>query len=120
MLDKADLRYLEAGSVRCPGGELAGFRVCTEDAQPLGTVTGVLISPSARRLEYLVLESPGVFRPRQYLLPLEAGAVVEDGTKVLHIPARRDELALETFRARSVPRFSDEDLLQTVFGRDAA
>jgi hypothetical protein len=115
----ADLRYVPAQNVRFAAGELAGFRVCTEDAHPVGTVEGVLISPSARRLLYLVVESPGLFLHRRYLLPLEAGAVLQE-PKVLRIPGRKDELELETFTPRSVPAFSDDDLLSAVFSQDAA
>src|SRR4051794_22081067 len=38
----ADLRYLDAASVRIPAGFLSDFRVCTEDSQPLGNIDGVL------------------------------------------------------------------------------
>jgi hypothetical protein len=115
-----DLRYLEADSVRCPAGTLAEFRVVTEDAEALGNVSGVLISPATRRCEYFVIESPGIFSHRRYLLPVEAGAVVENEPKRLKISARKDELELQTFTPSSVPEFSDEDLLTAMFTRDAA
>ena len=116
----ADLRYLEADNVNCPSGNLAEFRVVTADAEPLGNVSGVLISPTTRRCEYFVIESPGVFSQRRFLLPVDAGAVLEDDGKSLRIPARKDELDLQTFSLHSVPGFSDDDMLTAMFARDAA
>jgi hypothetical protein len=118
--ETADLRYLEAHSVRCRADSLSDFRVCTEDAQPLGSVECVLIRPSSGRLEYFVVESPGLFLHRHYLVPAGAGAVVQEDPKTLRITARKDELNLQTFKPHSVPGLSDADLLTTAFTKDAA
>jgi PRC-barrel domain len=111
----ADLRYLEAQSVRCPAGTLSDYRVCTQDAQSLGCVKGVLIRPSERRLAYFVIESPGLFIHRRYLLPVDSAAVVQEEPGTLRVSARKDELDLQAFTPRSVPEFSDDDLLKTIF-----
>ena len=116
----ADLRYLEADNVRCPAGNLAEFRVVTADAESLGSVSGVLISPATRRCEYFVIESGGLFSHRRFLLPIEAGAVVQDAPKRLKIPARKDELDLQAYTPNSVREFSDDDLLTALFAKDAA
>ena len=116
----ADLRYLKADSVNCPSGTLAQFHVVTADAEALGNVSGVLISPATRRCEYFVIASPGLLSQRRFLLPMDAGAVLDDDPKSLRLTARKDELDLQTFRQHSVPQFSDEDLLTTMFTRDAA
>ena len=116
----ADLRYLKADSVNCPSGNLAQFRVVTADAEALGNVSGVLISPATRRCEYFVIASPGLLSQRRFLLPIDAGAVLEDDPKSLRLTARKDELDLQTFSQHSVPHFSDEDLLTAMFTRDAA
>ena len=110
-----DLRYLEADHVKCRAGSLAGFRVCTEDAQPIGHVRGVLINPAERRVAFLVLDAPGLFKSKRYLLPFDAGAVVAPDPKTLQVAGRRDELDLETFSPKSVEEFSDDDLLTTMF-----
>jgi hypothetical protein len=95
--------------------------VCTEDAEPLGTVGGVLIDPEARRLAYLVLESPGFFVHRRYLLPFEAGAAVDNAdSKTLRIWLRKDQLDLRVFKLGSVPHFSDGDLAKPVYSQSAA
>ena len=115
----ADLRYLKADSVNCPSGTLADFRVVTADAEALGNVSGVLISPTTRRCEYFVIVSPGLFSHR-FLLPVDAGAVLADDPKSLRLTARKDELDLQAFAPHSVPQFSDDDLLTAMFTRDAA
>lgn len=118
--DKADLRYLEANNVRCSLGNLADFQVCTSDSKSLGNIEGVLISPSTRRCEYFVIESRSLFEQHRFLLPVvETGAIVEE-PKTLKIAARKDELDLEKFTPSSVPQFSDEDLITTIFAQDAA
>ena len=117
----ADLRFLKADSVSCPSGTLADLRVVTADAEALGSVSGVLISPTTRRCEYLVIVSPGLLSQRRFLLPVEeAGAVLADDPKSLRLTARKDELDLRAFTPHSVPQFSDEDLLTAMFTRDAA
>ena len=110
-----ELRYLDAHSVRCSGGHLSDLRVCTEDAQSLGSINGVLISPAMRQLRYFVIQTRGLFAHRRYLLPVEAGAMLQEDGKTLRIDARKDELDLQTFTPRSVPEFSDDDLLTTMF-----
>ena len=120
LTDSADLRYLEAGSVQCPSGNLSDFWVCTADSEPLGSIDGVLISPSSRRLEYFVIAAPGRFVHRRFLLPVEAGAVVHDDPKTLRTTVTKDELELQSFTPKSVPEFSDDDLIRTMFAQDAA
>ena len=116
----ADLRYLKADSVNCPSGTLADCRVVTADAEALGNVSGVLISPATRRCEFFVIASPGLLSQRRFLLPIDAGAVLENDPKSLRLSARKDELDLQSFSLHSVPQFSDEDLLTAMFTRDAA
>ena len=116
----AGLRYLEADNVNCPSGNLAELRVLTADAESLGHVSGVLISPATRRCEYFVIESSGLFSRRRFLLPVDAGAVLDDDGKSLRVPVRKDELDLQSYTQHSVQEFSDEDLLTAMFSRDAA
>ena len=96
------LRYLDAESVRCFTTNLSGFKVCTGDAQPLGSVNGVLISPSSRQLRYFVIETAGLFA-RRYLLPADAGAVFDEVRKTLQIGAKKDELDLQSFKLEIGP-----------------
>ena len=115
----ADLRYLDASSVRCPAGYLSDFQVCTQDSEALGNIGGVLISPLTRRCEYFVIEARGFLSHKRFLLPVDAGATLQEPA-TLKINARKDELDLETFTPSSVPQFSDDDLIATMFSQDAA
>jgi hypothetical protein len=115
----ANLRYLDATSVRCPAGYLSDFRVCTQDSEALGNIGGVLISPVTRRCEYFVIESRAFLNHKRFLVPVEAGAIVQEPA-TLKINARKDELDLETFTPSSVQKFSDEDLITTIFSQNAA
>ncbi len=117
--EPVDLRYVDADSVRCAAGSLSHFAVCTADAEALGNVEGVLISPSLRRLQYLVVEKRGIFHRHRYLVPVE-NAVVQQQRNTLRISARKDELELQEFDSRQVPQFSDQDLITTVFTQHAA
>lgn len=111
-----DLRYLDAESVRFAAGNLSGFKVCTEDAESLGSVGGVLISPSSRQLCYLVVQKPGLLTHRCYLVS-PAGATIQQDRKMLQVGGTREDLHLESFDPRSVQEFSDDDLLETLFSR---
>ena len=114
----ADLRYLDANNVRCPAGYLSDFKVCTEDSESLGSIDGVLISPITRRCEYFVVGSR-IVQPQT--VPVAGRSRRESaGAGDAKISARKDELDLETFTPRSVPEFSDEDLITTIFSQDAA
>ena len=115
----ADLRYLDASSVRCPAGYLSDFKVCTQDSEALGNIGGVLISPLTRRCEYFVIESRGFLSHRRFLLPVDAGATLQEPA-TLKINARKDELDFEAFTPSSVQQFSDDDLIATMFSQDAA
>ena len=118
--ESADLRYLGAESVRCATGSLSDFHVCTNDAHPLGSIDGVLISPSSRRLEYFVIESPGRLVRRKYLIPIEAGPFFQADPQTLRVAASKDELDLQMYAPRSIREFTDEDLITTMFASDAA
>ena len=67
-----------------------------------------------------MIESAGLFSNRRFLLPVEAGAMLQDQPKRLKLAARKDELDLQTFTPRSVPQFSDDDLVTALFAKDAA
>ena len=115
-----DLRYLEAHNVRYPQGTLADLDLCTTADEKLGVIEGVLIDPAHRRVRYYVIESPGWFRVRHYLLPADAPAVVESDERVLRVEAPAADLTRREYDPASTPRFSDADLLTAMFPPHAA
>ena len=118
--DPASLRYLPADHVRCSDGMLSSFQVCTDDAQPLGRVRGVLIQPSERRLAYLVVDAPGRFTRRRLLLRAIDGAVVHDDARMLQLATASGDLEVEEFSRGAVQDFSDDDLLAALFPAPSA
>ena len=67
----------------------------------------------------MVIESKGLLSHKRFLLPVQEGASLQEPA-TLKINARKDELDLETFTPSSVPEFSDDDLITTIFSQDAA
>jgi hypothetical protein len=114
----SDLRYLEATQVEHPSGTLAGLSMWTEEDQNLGSLEGVLIEPTSRRIHYFVVERPTMLRRRRYLLAGDTPASIEAGDRKLRVMAH--EADLERFDARSVQNVSDEDFISVMFARPAA
>jgi uncharacterized protein YrrD len=115
-----DLCYLEAQNVELPAGRLAGLEVCSRDDEKLGDIDGVLIEPSARRIRYLVVKSPGWFRKGRYLVPVQDVARLEKDQNVIRIEAPAAEVPRETFTPDAVRPFTDEDVVTVMFAPHAA
>ena len=118
--DTGELRYLDAHHVRCSIGTLAGLEVRTADDEKLGHLDGVLLSPSRRRVCFLVVRSPGLLRERRYLLPVDAAPHVEGKEMILRVEAYAGEVAAERFDETAVLPFSDEDAVTAMFAPRAA
>jgi hypothetical protein len=114
----SDLRYLEATQVEHPSGTLAGLSMCTQEDENLGSLEGVLIEPTSRRIQYFVVERPTMLWRRRYLLAGDTPASIEAGDHKLRVMAHEEDL--ERFDARSVQNCSDEDLISVMFARPAA
>ena len=109
------LRYLEANAVDCPTGKLDGLSVVSQDDEALGVVSGVLIDPVSRQLRYFVVQAARLFNRRRYLVPADAPAVVMADDKMLRVEQPFESIERQRFDSRSVPRFSDEDLMTALF-----
>jgi hypothetical protein len=119
--DNADsLRYLGAEAVECPAGTLDGLSLFTQDEEALGTIDGVLIDPASRQVRYYVVDGSRLFSRRRYLVPADAPAVVLPEHKAVRVEIPADRIERQRFDARSVPRFSDDDLLAAMFGSQAS
>jgi hypothetical protein len=114
------LCYLEAGQVTGPCGGLKGITLSTETDEALGTLDGVLIDPSERRIRYFVVHRRGWLRSRRFLLSADRPAQITNDRRMLRLPVEPEELtSCEEFDARSIPRFSDDHLLAALFGHPA-
>ena len=112
------LCYLEASKVEGPGGDLAGLTVQTHANETLGTLDGVLIDPSQRRLRYFVVGTPGLLRRKRYLLSADVPVRVEPERHRLRVDAADADAALsDEFDLRTVRPFSSEDAIDAMFSR---
>jgi hypothetical protein len=114
------LRYLDADSVECPVGTLNGLNLVSQDDEALGRIDGVLIDPTKRQIRYYVIDASRLFTRRRYLVPADSPAVVVPEHKVLRMEIRSDSINRQRFDERSVPRFSDDDLLTAMFAKKTA
>jgi hypothetical protein len=90
--------------------------MCTADDEQLGSFDGLLVDPASRRVRYFVVERASALRRRRYLVPADTLATLDERT--LRVQAHADDL--ERFDARTVPAFSDEDLITAMFAPSAA
>jgi hypothetical protein len=109
----ADLRYLDADHVEHPTGTMQGVLMCTADDEQLGSFDGVLVDPLSRRVRFFVVERKSALRRRRYLLPADTLATLDE--RMLRVEAHAEDL--ERFDARTVPPFSEEDLITTMFAQ---
>jgi hypothetical protein len=113
------LCYLEASKVEGPDGDLAGLTVQTRADETLGTLDGVLIDPSQRRLRYFVVETRGLLRRKRYLLSADVPVRVEPERHSLRVDALGADVPLsDEFDVRTVRPFSSEDAIDAMFSRD--
>ena len=114
------LCYLNASKVRSPLGNLAALKLESDGQQRLGTLDGVLIDPAERRIRYFVVEKPGWFRSRRYLIPTDCPARVELDRNALCLELEPHDLASYDDVVDSVHPFSDDDLVDALFARQVA
>jgi hypothetical protein len=112
----AALRYLDATHVLSPAGELRDFQVSDTGGFSLGKLTGVVVDPAARRLRYFVVEVARWLSKRRYLVPL-CPATLEPERQTVRLdcdPSTKKQW--REFDDRLFSRFSDDDLLEALFG----
>ncbi|HVH56474.1 MAG TPA: PRC-barrel domain-containing protein [Vicinamibacterales bacterium] len=117
-LNEQNLRYMDAAHVVHPNGTLEGLEVQTREAQPLGRIGGVLLEPARRKVRFFVVECAALLSRRRYLVPADRGATLDAEKRTIHIDI--DPRAVRRFDPRTVPLFSDQDLLDAVFATSAA
>jgi hypothetical protein len=118
--DATGLRYLDAKAVQCPGGKLDGLSLISLDDQRLGAIDGVLIDPVRRQLRYFVVAASRLFNRRRYLVPADDATVKMDDAGALRVEAPRDLIDRMRFDSRSVPRFTEDDLVSALFSSPTA
>ena len=96
------------------GWKASRYRQKTDEA--LGTLDGVVIDPSERRIRYFVVHRRGWLRSHRYLLSADRPTQMTTDRRKLRLPVEPGELtSCQEFDAQSIPRFSDEHLLTALF-----
>jgi hypothetical protein len=112
----ATLRYLDAAAVLSPVGDMRDFKVSDTGGFSLGKLAGFVVDPAARQLRYFVVEVARWLSTRRYLVPL-CPATLEPQHRMVRLecdpPARTQ---WREFDDRLFSRFSDDDVLQSLFG----
>ena len=119
--DCRHLCYLDASKLESSAGDLGGLAVRTQGDEMLGTLDGVLIDPTKRRLRYFVVQDRGLLRRRRYLLSADVPIRVESEGQVLRIDAEKTDVTLyDEYDLRTVRPFSSEDAVEAMFSTSAA
>lgn len=115
------LRYVAATRVIGPAGEVAPVELRGARNETIGNLDGLLIDPVERRLRFFVVQSSGLLRSRRYLLPSDCSAQVDAGGRALRVAVERSDLArCQEYRSSSVPTYSDDDVVDAMFGQRIA
>ena len=111
------LRYLDAASVEHSAGTLAGFEICTDSRERLGSLAGVVVEPSERRVRYFVV-GPRGWKRHRYLVPAERLATLDPEDGKIYIDAQiRD---LRVYDPDCIAPFSEDDAIEAMFASRVA
>lgn len=114
------LSFLPAAHVDSPVGPLAELELCGHEDEKVGTFDGVLIDPMARRVRYYVVKPAGLWPGRRFLLPVESTISVERDARVARLETPSEAHGVLPFDPRRAKPFSEDDLLEAMFGSTAA
>lgn len=116
----SQLCYLDASKVETPAGVLSELNVLTADGEPLGSIAGVVIEATARRVRYFEVQSSRWFRRRRYLLEIDELAHLDPERKALRLRPDCDMQDGADLDAGALRRFGDDDLVSAMFASRAA
>lgn len=111
------LRFVDASQLQGPDGGLEDAPLVGASGDQIGSLAGALIDPVAARVHFYVIQSPGWIGRRHYLLSMDAAPTVGHDGNALHV--EMDQAGLKqcpTFVRSSIPAYSDDDLLASMFG----
>lgn len=104
------LRYVDADEVGSEVVDFDGLKVRRPDGEKLGEVDGFIIDRDAQRAYYVVVDSGGWFRSRQFLVPIGHARMDEDGDALV-LDVTRDSIdGYPEFDRDSFERFNDDEL----------
>jgi hypothetical protein len=113
------LRYLDATHVLGPAGAFRDFLVSDAAGLALGKLTGFVVDPAARRLRYFVVEAGRWLSTHRYLVPLCPATLELERHGVTLDCDAGTRAAWREFDDAHFPRFSDDDLVDALFGHSS-
>lgn len=113
------LRYLPADKVQHRYGCLGFATVTGEGGRVMGRLEGVVLDPSARKLRYVVVKTPGLFTGKHRLLPVDGTIQLDNDAKAIRVRDGASMSACPAVDPAALTPFRDEDLLDALFGRVA-
>jgi len=115
MSGDSHLRYLPATRVDTPMGSLGTMSLVSPSDKNVGTVDGVIIDPTARKVLYFVVKLRRWWSTHQYLLSFSPAKIDSERT-CLHVDLEPGDVQqLPKFHAGMFPSFSDEDFISFLF-----
>jgi hypothetical protein len=112
----ARLSYLDAECVRGPFHTYRDFSVWNDEDGDLGQLDGIVVDAEARQVRYLVVAAGGTFSRRRYLLPFSPARIDADRHALCVDAHKTDLVRCSKFEPRAFHRFSDDDLMNALFG----
>lgn len=110
MQHSSRLRYVDADEVGSEVVDFDGLKVRRPDGEKLGEVDGFIIDREAQRAYYVVIDSGGWFRSRQFLVPIGHARVDDDGDALV-LDVTRDSInKYPEFDRDSFERYDEDEL----------
>jgi hypothetical protein len=104
------LRYVDAGDIRATDLQIDGMKVRNDAMEKLGTVDGFIVDSQTKRPYYVVVDSGGWFKSKDFLVPIGHATLDDDrDALVVDIPQSRIE-RFPGFDPGTFERLSQEDI----------
>jgi hypothetical protein len=110
MQHSSRLQYVDADEVGSEVVDFDGLKVRRPDGEKLGEVDGFIIDRDAQRAYYVVVDSGGWFRSRQFLLPIGHARIDDDGDALVLDVTRESINRYPEFDRDSFERFDADEL----------
>lgn len=110
MQHSSGLRYVDADEVGSEVVDFDGLKVRRPDGDTLGEVDGFIVDSEAQRAYYIVVDSGGWFRSRQFLVPIGHARMDEDGDALVLDVTRESIDRYPEFDRDSFERLNDDEL----------
>jgi hypothetical protein len=104
------LRYVDAGKITAPGLALDGMKVRNDSMETLGHVEGFIVDNNSMRPYYVVVDSGGWFKSKDFLVPIGQARIDADRDAIVfNLPKSRIE-RFPGFDRGQFERLTEDDI----------